>query len=102
MQFYILMIDYGYKHPTQDGPRGMEAVCNPEFTRRQIVEEARDILASSDRSITFVKFVDGNYIEDVTAEICTEAGHPDAPLSPVNRQAARFDHARDLRKHEAA
>lgn len=93
MQFFIVMVDYG---------RAREAVSNPEFTRRQIVEEVRDIVASHDRSVVFVKFVDGNFIEDVTAEICAEAGEPHAPLSPVNVQAARFDHKRALRNEYVA
>lgn len=90
MQMYILMVDFGR--------RGLEAIVQPELTRRAIVEQARDILASDDKTIAFVKFVDGGYIEDVTAEICLEAGEPDAPLSPVNRQANAWDHARNHRE----
>lgn len=70
MQFYILMIDFG-KGPKR--PMGLEGVVSPEFTRRQIVSEVKDLLASRDRSVAFVKFVDGNYIEDITAEIVSEA-----------------------------
>ncbi len=70
MQFYILMVDYGRGARK---PTGLEAVVSPEFTRRQIVEEVRDILISGDRSVAFVKFVDGNFIEDLTEEITSEA-----------------------------
>ena len=91
MQFFILMIDYGR--------RGREAVIDPEHTRREIVSQARDLLAQADRSIAFVKFVDGNFIEDVTAEIVAEAG-ADIEAEPINRLALVFDHGRDLRKHE--
>lgn len=73
MQFYILMVDYGKAYPGKTGPSGFEAICNPEFTRRQIVSEVADLLASDKHAVHFVKFVDGNYIEDVTAEIADEA-----------------------------
>jgi hypothetical protein len=90
--FYVLMLDYG---------RAREAVCNPEHTRRDIVSDVRDILAKPNgRRVAFVKFIDGNYCEDITLEILAEAVGDDeaTPLSPADLQAARFDHARDLRK----
>lgn len=93
--YYILMIDYGRGLRR---PQGLEAIVQPELTRRAIVEQARDIIASDNRQIAFVKFVDGNFIEDVTADICAEAGYPDAPLSPVDRIAIKQDHDRALRK----
>lgn len=70
MQFYILMIDYGRGTLK---PTGLEAVVSPEFTRSQIVSEFRDILIKGDRSVAFVKFVDGNYICDITSDIASEA-----------------------------
>ena len=70
MQFYILMVDYG-KGPRR--PMGFEAICNPERTRRQIVEEVRDILASDTCEVAFVKYVDGDQIEDVTDQIIADA-----------------------------
>ncbi len=38
----------------------------------------------------------------MTEELLREAGQWDEPLAPIDAQATRFDHARDLRKHEAA
>lgn len=73
MQFYILMIDYGKKPADGLGPYGFEAVCNPEKTRRNIVSEVADILARGKYEVHFVKFVDGNFVEDVTADIINEA-----------------------------
>jgi hypothetical protein len=73
MQFYILMVDYGKSYPGKRGPSGFEAVVSPEHTRRQIVSEVADLLASNDHSVSFVKHVDGNFIEDVTAEIVRDA-----------------------------
>lgn len=93
MQFYILMIDYGRK--------GLEAVVQPELTRRAIVEQARDVLSEGRNSIAFVKFVDGGYIEDQTSEILAEAAVPELQIqmSGADLQASRFDHNHDHRKH---
>lgn len=99
MQFFILMIDYG-KGPQR--PMGFGSDVQGEFSRADIVVQARDIISRGRYQIAFVKFIDGNYCEDITAEILAEAGFTDAPLSPINRQAARFDHARDILKHEVA
>ncbi len=43
-----------------------------------------------------------NIRNGVTEELLREAGLWDEPLEPIDAQAARFDHAHDLRKHEAA
>lgn len=95
MQFYTIMIDYG--RDTSKTPHGFGADVRPEMTRREVIEEVRTILAEDRASIAFVKFTDGNYTEDQTAEICEAAGFADAPLSPVNRQANAWDHARNHR-----
>jgi hypothetical protein len=70
MQFYILMIDFG---KTPGKPMGYQAVVDPEQTRRSIVSEVSDILASDDLEVAFVKFVDGDTITDVTEEIISSA-----------------------------
>jgi hypothetical protein len=43
-----------------------------------------------------------NVCNDVTEELLREAGLWDEPLEPIDPQAARWDHARDLRKHKVA
>lgn len=99
MQFYILMIDYG-KGPAL--PMGFEAVCQPELTRRQIVEQASNILKEGRNTIAFVKYVDGNYIEDQTKEIIADASYAncmdaiDGALAAS--QAFNRDRARDYAK----
>jgi hypothetical protein len=40
-------------------------------------------------------------VEDVTEEILSEAALPEVSDAEVDQPADRFDHARDLRKHEA-
>ena len=78
MQFYILMIDYGKSYPGKKGPSGFEAVVQPEQTRRSIVEQARDIISEGRHSIAFIKRMDGNFCEDVTADIVEEASQMEA------------------------
>jgi hypothetical protein len=40
-------------------------------------------------------------VDDITAEILAEAAVPEIAVTGADLQADRFDHARDLRKHEA-
>jgi hypothetical protein len=68
MQYYIVLRDYGRRYPGKTGPSGFEAVVSPEHTRRQIIEEVRDILNGARCELVHVKHVDGNLIEDVTEE----------------------------------
>lgn len=90
--YFVVMIDHGSK--------GLEAVVDPEVTRRGVV----DMLKSGERKhIVFIHHVDGLYVEDVTDELFDEAeaelrtfSRPDE----LDRQAADFDRARDYRKHE--
>jgi hypothetical protein len=97
--YYVVAIRY--QRRWQDGvllPAVTEAVVRPDASKDDILSEVRDVLASMDREIDFIDFIDGNYKETVTKEICAEAGYPDAPLSPVNRVALKHDHERALRK----
>jgi hypothetical protein len=89
MQFYILMLDFGR--------RGLEAVVRPEMTRADVVAEYRGATHP-----VFVKFVDGDSIEDVTEDIRAEARDAAHVDFEVGVQTVAWDHARDLRKHEAA
>lgn len=60
--YFVVMIDYG--------KRGLEAVVNPEHTRRDIVE----MLASGEsKHVVFIHHVDGLFVEDVTDELFNEA-----------------------------
>lgn len=103
MQFYILMVDYGKRPANGLGAYGLEAVSSPEKTRRQIVSEVRDILASDNKTVAFVKFVDGNFIEDVSADIIEEAECASfkvaQAMSDVTRIEAGIDRVADYRKH---
>ena len=89
MQYFVVMIDYGR--------RGREAVVDPELTRRDVVAR----VASGEYSnISFIHEVIDRAVDDVTEEILAEAALPEIPASGADLRASRFDHVRDLRKHE--
>lgn len=90
MQYFVVMIDYGR--------RGREAVVDPEITRRDVISR---VASGEYKNISFIHEVVDRSVDDVTAEILAEAALPDIPMSGADLQAGRFDHARDLRKHEA-
>ena len=54
------------------------------------------------RNISFIHEIADRSVEDVTAEILNEAALPDIGATDADLQASRFDHIRDLRKHERA
>jgi hypothetical protein len=88
MQYFVVMIDYGR--------RGREAIVDPEITRREVISR---VLSGEYRNISFIHEIAGSSVDDITAEILAEAAVPDPDLG-ADLQAGRFDHARDLRKHE--
>jgi hypothetical protein len=89
MQYFVVMIDYGR--------RGREAVVDPEMTRRDVVAR----VASGEYSnISFIHEIDDRSVEDITTDILTEAAVPEIQDGAFDLQTARFDHLRDLRKHE--
>ena len=89
MQYFVVMIDYGRQ--------GREAVVDPEITRGGVISR---IASGEYKNISFIHEIAGGSVEDVTEAILTEAALPQIPPEDVDLQAIRFDHARDLRKHE--
>ena len=89
MQYFVVMIDYGR--------RGREAVVDPEITRREVVSR---IISGEYRNISFIHEIADSAVEDVTADILAEAALPAVEGDGIDLQASRFDHLRDLRKHE--
>ena len=90
MQYFVVMIDYGR--------RGREAIVDPEITRREVVSR---IASGEYKSISFIHEIADRSVEDITEEIMAEAALPEIASSGADLQAACFDHAHDLRKHEA-
>ena len=91
MQYFVVMIDYGR--------RGREAVVDPEITRREVISR---VASGEYRNISFIHEVIDQSVEDITQDILAEAAVREIPASGADLQAAEFDHARDLRKHEIA
>jgi hypothetical protein len=91
MQYFVVMIDYGR--------RGREAIVDPEITRREVVSR---IISGEYGPISFIHEIVDTSVEDVTEDILAEAALPAVEDGATSLQADRFDHARDLRKHEMA
>ena len=91
MQYFVVMIDYGR--------RGREAIVDPEVTRREVVSR---VASGEYRNISFIHEIADATVEDITADILSEAAVPEIASADVDLQARRFDHVRDLRKHETA
>jgi len=89
MQYFVVMIDYGR--------RGREAIVDPEITRREVISR---IASGEYQNISFIHEIDGDAVADITEDILSEAALPEIAPSDIDLQASRFDHARDLRKHE--
>ena len=90
MQYFVVMIDYGR--------RGREAVVDPEVTRREVVSR---VASGEYKNISFIHEIVDQSVDDVTDEILAEAALPDIAASDADLRSSEFDHARDLRKHEA-
>jgi hypothetical protein len=61
--YYVVMIDFG--------KRGLEAIVDPEITRRGVVAR---ITAGEYTNIAFIHHIEGGYVFDCTDELMTEAG----------------------------
>ncbi|HLI99814.1 MAG TPA: hypothetical protein VKT76_08870 [Bradyrhizobium sp.] len=91
MQYFVVMIDYGR--------RGREAIVDPEITRREVVSR---VASGEYANISFIHQIADDAVADITEEILEEAALPEIVASGAELQARRFDHVRDLRKHERA
>jgi hypothetical protein len=89
VQYFVVMIDYGR--------RGREAIVDPEITRREVLSR---VVSGEYKNISFIHEVADCSVDDITAEILAEAALPEIPTTGADFQAADFDHARDLKKHE--
>ena len=81
------------------GRRGREAIVDPEITRREVISR----VASGEYSnISFIHEIADCSVEDITADILSEAALPDLGATGTDLQASHFDHILDLRKHDRA
>src|SRR5258707_642555 len=70
MQYFVVMIDYGR--------RGREAIVDPEITRREVISR---VASGEYRNISFIHEIADCSVEDITAEILSEAVLPDFGFS---------------------
>jgi len=90
LQYFVVMMDYGR--------RGREAVVDPEITRREVISR---VVSGEYKNISFIHEIADSSVEDITADILSEAALPDIATNEAGMEAGKLDHARDLRKHEA-
>ena len=90
LQYFVVMIDYGR--------RGREAVVDPEITRREVISR---VASGEYKNVSFIHEIADSSVEDITADILSEATLPDIATNEAGMEAGKLDHARDLRKHEA-
>ena len=74
-------------------------MVDPEITRREVISR---VASGEYRNISFIHEIADTSVEDVTADILSEAAVPDLATAEADLQAGDFDHARDLRRHETA
>lgn len=96
MNYFVVVISYPR---TATRPAEVEAVVNPELTRSNVIDRITSGEYQRDR-IAFIHAISGSSVEDVTEEFLEAAGLPEENITPVDLQAVRSDHKRDLRKHE--
>jgi hypothetical protein len=70
----------------------------PRFTRREVISR---VASGEYKNISFIHEIADHGVDDITAEILAEAALPEIAATGTDLQANRFDHARDLRKHES-
>lgn len=84
--YYVVMIDL-------HGKLGLEAIVQPEITRREVVAR---IKKGDYQDIVFIHHVDGLLVEDVTSELI-DAAELELKTEYRDRQADAWDRARDMR-----
>jgi hypothetical protein len=76
-----------------------EAVVDPEVTRREAVAR---VASGEYQNISCIHEIVDRSVDDVTEEILAEAALPEVAPAEIDLQSSRFDHIRDLRKHETS
>jgi predicted secreted Zn-dependent protease len=75
----------GHRRPGNHKTRGYSRIASGEYSNISFIHEIADCS-----------------VEDITAEILSEAALPEIGATGADLQASHFDHIRDLRKHERA
>lgn len=98
--YFVLCVSYPRREV--DGvifPAGREAIVDPETTRRDILDQVREITAKG-REIAFIHEITDAGYSDVTEQLLYEATLESVDeIMGSDRQAQAFDHKQDHRKH---
>jgi hypothetical protein len=76
------------------------AVARPSLTRKLQDEIFSRIAPGEYKNISFIHEIADWSVEDITADILSEAAMPEIAATGADLQADQFDHIRDFRKHE--
>ena len=90
------MANHSYFVVMSETGTGLEAVVDPEVTRREVVRRIQAMEWEPD-DILFIHHIDGKNVEDVTESIFKECDISWARMSPSDRLAALHDHNRKQR-----
>jgi hypothetical protein len=83
MQYFVVMIDYGR--------RGREAIVDPEITRREVISR---VASGEYRNISFIHEIANSSVEDITADILSEAAcRTSAQRMPICKPAVSITSA---------
>ena len=90
MQYFVVMIDYGR--------RGREAIVDPEITRREVVSR---VTSGEYKNISFIHEIADCAVDNAECQRHVGRQLPSRVSECPELRVSRFDHARDLAKHEA-
>lgn len=97
--YFVVAINYPR---TAKRPAEVEAVVNPEITRREVIARIRSGEYDRERIVFIHEINDfgyGNILgTNVKDELIEAAGLPEENIVPLDRQALHWDHRRDLAK----
>ena len=77
MQYFVVMIDYGR--------RGREAIVDPEITRREVISR---VASGEYKNVSFIHEIADSSVEDITAELLSEAAVPAVGATDADRRPA--------------
>ena len=90
MNYFVVAIDYGR--------RGIEAIVDPEITRREVVSRLR---SGEYRDVSFIHHIHDGICEVVTDELIEAAGMPEENVREIDLKVIGWDRKRDREKETA-
>ena len=88
--YFVVAIDYGR--------RGIEAIVDPEITRREVVSRLR---SGEYRDVSFIHHIHDGICEVVTDELIEAAGMPEENVREIDLKVIGWDRKLDREKETA-